>query len=78
MKPLREITYAADDAQVVMLVGNTCVNDTRVLKEAQSLQLAGYRVTVLCDSDYGRLDHAEQDGVSLRRVDLSLLRSLPA
>ena len=78
MKPLREITYAADDAQVVMLVGNTCVNDTRVLKEAQSLQQAGYRVTVLCDSDYGRLDHAEQDGVSLRRVDLSLLRSLPA
>ena len=62
---------------VLMLVGNTCANDTRVLKEAQSLSGAGYRVSVLCDDDHGRLGDTVQDGVQLRRVDMSLLASLP-
>ena len=66
-----------DGSCVLMLVGNTCVNDTRVLKEAQSLSQAGYRVSVLCDDDHGRLGDAVQDGVQLRRVDMSLLASLP-
>lgn len=66
-----------DATRVLMLVGNTCVNDTRVLKEAQSLSRAGYRVSVLCDDDHGRLGDTVQDGVQLRRVDMSLLASLP-
>lgn len=66
-----------DATRVLMLVGNTCVNDTRVLKEAQSLRQAGYRVSVLCDDDHGRLGDAVQDGVQLRRVDMSVLASLP-
>ncbi len=66
-----------DVSSVLMLVGNTCVNDTRVLKEAQSLNDAGYRVSVLCDDDHGRLGDVVQDGVQLRRVDMSLLASLP-
>ncbi len=67
----------SDALEVVMLVGNSCVNDTRVLKEAQSLLLAGHRVSVLCDDDHGRLGDALQDGVPLRRIDMSLLASLP-
>ena len=66
-----------DATRVLMLVGNTCVNDTRVLKEAQSLSGAGYCVSVLCDDDHGRLGDTVQDGVQLRRVDMSLLASLP-
>jgi len=66
-----------DGIEVLMLVANTCVNDTRVLKEAQTLSQAGYRVRVLCDDDHGRLGDALQDGVQLRRVDMSLLASLP-
>ena len=67
----------SEGRRVLMLVGNTCVNDTRVLKEAQSLNQAGYRVSVLCDNDHGRLGDAVQDGVQLRRVDMSVLASLP-
>jgi glycosyltransferase involved in cell wall biosynthesis len=67
----------SDALEVLMLVGNTCVNDTRVLKEAQSLLLAGYRVTVWCDDEHGRLGDTVQDGVPLRRIDMSLRGSLP-
>lgn len=68
----------AEPLSVLMLVGNPCVNDTRVLKEAQSLRRAGHAVSVLCDDDHGRLGDAVQDGVELRRVDMSILASLPA
>ncbi|MCC6707374.1 MAG: glycosyltransferase family 4 protein [Gammaproteobacteria bacterium] len=81
MSPLRDHSNPHDASpalSVLMLVGNTCVNDTRVLKEAQSLLAAGYRVSVLCDDDHGRCGDAVQDGVPLRRVDMSLLASLPA
>ena len=67
----------AEADAVLMLVGNTCVNDTRVLKEAQSLSQAGYRVSVCCDNQHGGLGDAMQDGVHLRRVDMSLLAALP-
>ena len=62
---------------VLMLLGNTCINDTRVLKEAQSLSQAGYRVSVCCDNLHGALGDALHDGVYLRRVDMSLLAMLP-
>ncbi len=62
---------------VLMLLGNTCVNDTRVLKEAQSLNQAGYRVSVCCDNQHGALGDALQDGVYLQRIDLSVLAALP-
>ena len=62
---------------VLMLVGNTCVNDTRVLKEAQSLCRAGYSISVCCDNQHGGLGDTVQDGVPLRRVDMSLRAALP-
>ena len=62
---------------VLMLLGNTCINDTRVLKEAQSLSQAGYRVSVCCDNLHAALGDALHDGVYLRRVDMSLLAMLP-
>lgn len=67
----------AEGDAVVMLLGNTCVNDTRVLKEARSLSQAGYRVSVCCDNAHGALSDALEDGVCLRRVDMSLLAALP-
>ena len=67
----------AEANAVLMLLGNTCVNDTRVLKEAQSLSQAGYRVSVCCDNQHGALGDALQEGVYLRRVDMSLLAALP-
>jgi glycosyltransferase involved in cell wall biosynthesis len=67
----------ADNGAILMLLGNTCVNDTRVLKEAQSLSQAGYRVSVCCDNQHGSLGDAVRDGVQLRRVDMSLLAALP-
>lgn len=56
---------------VAMLVANPCINDTRVLKEATTLAAAGFRVSVLCDSDHGRLSDAAVEGVALLRADLS-------
>ncbi len=70
-------TPMAEADAVLMLLGNTCVNDTRVLKEAQSLSQAGYRVSVCCDNQHGSLSDALQNGVQLRRVDMSLLAALP-
>lgn len=63
--------------RVLMVVGNPCTHDARVLKEAQTLRDAGYAVTVLCDSDHGRLADQNIDGLRLRRVDMSIRASLP-
>jgi len=57
---------------VLMLVANPCVHDSRVLKEAASLRAAGYAITIVCDSDHGRVPSAIVDDVAFRRVDLSL------
>lgn len=53
---------------VVMLVRNPFTNDSRVEKEAATLQAAGHRVTVVADAAPGLADHDVVGGVTVVRV----------
>jgi glycosyltransferase involved in cell wall biosynthesis len=61
-------------SRVVMFVFNDCTMDTRVLREAATLQAAGHRVTVMARPRDVRSDEAEREtldnGVEIVRVPL--------
>ena len=55
-----------------MVVGNPCINDTRVIKEAEALAIAGYRVVVLCARHPGIADQERSaEGVEYYRVEMN-------
>jgi len=54
--------------KVLMLLTNSFINDSRVLKEARSLVRAGYDVTLAC-YNYGDLSKKEMiEGIKVRRI----------
>lgn len=53
---------------VAMLVNNPCVNDSRVIRSAETLASLGYSVTVVCRGDAGLADDQLINGVRYRRV----------
>ncbi|WP_245675901.1 glycosyltransferase family 4 protein [Halofilum ochraceum] len=54
---------------VVMLVNNSCVNDSRVIKSAEALVHVGHEVTVVC-RQFGDLPvREERNGVQYHRVE---------
>ena len=59
-----------------MIVGNPCVYDTRVIKEAEALVRGGYNVTVLCQEAPGVADVETRNGVEYVRVPMSV--SIPS
>ena len=59
-----------------MIVGNPCVYDTRVIKEAETLVRGGYNVTVLCQKASGVADVETRNGVEYVRVPMSV--SIPS
>jgi glycosyltransferase involved in cell wall biosynthesis len=54
-----------------MIVNNPCVNDTRVIKEAEALAAAGSNVRVLCRTGKGVPESESRKGVEYLRVDLT-------
>jgi glycosyltransferase involved in cell wall biosynthesis len=54
-----------------MIVNNPCVNDTRVIKEAEALVAAGSDVRVLCRTGKGVPESEIRKGVEYLRVDLT-------
>lgn len=56
----------------ILLVTNYFENDSRVLKEALSLQSAGYDITVVALHKAGLKEAEEQHGVKIRRLKLRL------
>ena len=56
-----------------MIVGNPCVYDTRVIKEAETLARGGYDVRVLCQKADGVADVETRNGVEYVRVPMSVL-----
>ena len=53
--------------RVVMLVNNTCTNDSRVIKTAEALQADGYLVTVIARMADGLKQSENINGVMYRR-----------
>jgi glycosyltransferase involved in cell wall biosynthesis len=53
-----------------MFVFNACTNDSRVLREAASLQAAGAAVTIVAQRAEGVPDDELRDGVRIRRVSV--------
>lgn len=68
--------------RVVMLVTNPCINDSRVIKEAETLAAAGHMVRVVCSETEGAPDREIINGVEYLRVKwprkLSMLREILA
>ena len=66
--------------RVVMLVATSCINDGRVIKEAETLTAAGHMVRVVCRETEGAPDREIINGVEYLRVkwprDLSKLREV--
>lgn len=54
--------------RVTMLVRNAMTHDSRVEKEAHSLAVAGYVVTVVAEADTGLSEREERDGYQIVRV----------
>lgn len=63
-------------AKVCAIVLNTISRDARVLKEAESLQLAGHDVTLLGLTDCTNTTKIEKltNGVNLRRLDMAAMK----
>ena len=62
-----------------MIVGNPCVHDTRVIKEAETLVRGGYNVRVLCQKASGVVDVETRNGVEYVRVPMSVsIPSIPS
>ncbi|MBR8842456.1 glycosyltransferase family 4 protein [Pseudoalteromonas sp. JC3] len=57
--------------KVISLVLNNFTNDSRVLKEAQSIQSFGYDIKVLALHENGLKEHETVDEVSVHRIKLS-------
>ena len=62
--------------RVLMIVGNPCVYDTRVIKEAETLVRGGYNVRVLCQKASGVPDVEICNGVEYVRVPMGV--SIPS
>lgn len=58
--------------KVVMLVNNPCVNDSRVIKEAEALAASGRWVAVICQWCEGLPRHEQVRGVEYYRIDTAL------
>ena len=73
---------AAVPLRVVMLVANPCINDSRVIKEAETLAAAGHMVRVVCRETEDAPDREIINGVEYLRVkwprNLSMLRGILA
>ncbi len=73
---------AAVPLRVVMLVANPCINDSRVIKEAETLAAAGHMVRVVCRETEDAPDREIINGVEYLRVkwpqNLSKLREVVA
>jgi len=54
--------------RVAMIVTNPCANDSRVIKEAESLAAAGYKIRVVCRQADGLEDFQIINGVEYCRV----------
>ena len=54
--------------RVVMLVSNPCVNDTRVIRAAQTVSQQGFETVVLALSDCGETREEQRNGVLYRRL----------
>jgi len=72
----------AQGRRVAAIVANTCVNDSRVLKEAEALAAAGYRVRVFCLAGPGLPEIEVKGGVEYERIErpwkLEAASKLPA
>lgn len=64
---------ASNSAHICMIVWNAFRNDARVLREAQTLARAGYRVTVFALHEPGKTQKYEEieSGIAVRRVNRS-------
>jgi glycosyltransferase involved in cell wall biosynthesis len=58
--------------KVVMLVNNPCVNDSRVIKEAEAIAASGRWVAVVCQWCEGLPRHEQVRGVEYYRIDTAL------
>jgi glycosyltransferase involved in cell wall biosynthesis len=58
----------ADHARVVMLVANSCVNDTRVIRAAETVAQQGFDTVVLALSDDGVTSEERRNDVLYRRI----------
>jgi glycosyltransferase involved in cell wall biosynthesis len=61
--------------RVVMLVSNPCVNDTRVIRAAETVSQQGFETVVLALSDQGETSEEQCNGVLYRRLARPQLRS---
>jgi glycosyltransferase involved in cell wall biosynthesis len=58
--------------RILMIVANPCVNDTRVIKEAETLVAAGHVVRVVCQKAPGVPDAQTINGVEYVRLPMGL------
>lgn len=63
--------------KIVCLVSNPCVNDSRVIRQAEALAAAGHEVTVLARSGQGAPCRERVNGVAYRRAAGLFDRSVP-
>lgn len=54
--------------RIAMLVWNPCINDSRVIKEAEGLVSAGFEVTVFCLTADNAPDRERRNGVDYQRL----------
>lgn len=64
--------------RVVMLVSNPCVNDARVIREAEAVAAAGHDVLVLAHAGPGLPAEEQRNGFHLKRVNVLLKNLSPA
>jgi glycosyltransferase involved in cell wall biosynthesis len=74
--------YGAKEAnghspRAVMLVSNSCVNDTRVIRAAETVAAEGYETIVLAVADNGKTSEERRNGVLYRRLERIATRSAP-
>jgi glycosyltransferase involved in cell wall biosynthesis len=65
----KSINKTIESQHVVMLVNNTCVNDSRVIKSAEVIAQTGRRVTVVCRSGGGLPMDEVRNCVHYLRID---------
>lgn len=63
-QPLKDIIIAS-------VVGNNCVTDSRVIKQAESLAYAGAKITVFCKYEKGLNFQEKINGVIYRRLNFN-------
>lgn len=58
----------SEPQHVVMLVNNTCVNDSRVIKSAEAIAKTGRAVTIICRHSAGLPEEEFRNNVRYRRI----------